>query len=399
MHESINMDPTKLKDIILNAKRPYVIQNATHTQWKCFHQTFEEWCKGFDAMTPNLVPFEGCSKKGNSTPQWERQRTKVMMKMQDICKPKESSNNRWNSFSYRNIGQLPEPCRRGINFAAFGFPEIDEDITFWIGSAGAHTPCHYDTYGCNIVVQVYGRKSWILLPPEAKLTPVRVPYEESSVYCEQNFYSPSSYVPFVHIEDNVYHVVLEPGMALIVPPRWWHYVENLEPSLNLNTWLSLQTDLDSLISECITKLVLQDLCNGKPEVIRNHIINPTEDLLATGDSVDETYDILNYLLGQKQKNKHQCPNMSRYPWGYLNNDDFSNLIEGYDSFIKPVQKLDQWDFFKIISRNRLRYDSLNRCSEELPVDDAIQLDRLRNLINISCHPNTIKLMEKQLLED
>ncbi|XP_050079416.1 HSPB1-associated protein 1-like [Anopheles maculipalpis] len=169
-----------------------------------------------------------------------------------------------------------EPCRRGINFERFGFPEVDEDITFWIGSAQAHTPCHYDTYGCNIVVQVFGRKAWTLLPPEANLTPVRVPYEESSVYCEENFYSPSSYSQFLKVENDVYHVVLEPGMALIVPPRWWHYVETLEPALNFNTWLSLEMDVDSLISECITKLIVQDLCDEVSEHVKSRIINPNE---------------------------------------------------------------------------------------------------------------------------
>ena len=41
---------------------------------------------------------------------------------------------------------------------AVGFPENGAaSSTLWIGSSGAHTPCHADTYGCNVVVQVYGR--------------------------------------------------------------------------------------------------------------------------------------------------------------------------------------------------------------------------------------------------
>ena len=40
----------------------------------------------------------------------------------------------------------------------FGFPERGgSDSTIWIGNDGAHTPCHLDTYGCNLVAQVYGR--------------------------------------------------------------------------------------------------------------------------------------------------------------------------------------------------------------------------------------------------
>lgn len=36
-----------------------------------------------------------------------------------------------------------------------GFTDkLGVDGTMWVGTAGAHTLCHYDTYGYNIVVQV-----------------------------------------------------------------------------------------------------------------------------------------------------------------------------------------------------------------------------------------------------
>lgn len=38
---------------------------------------------------------------------------------------------------------------------------------------------------------------------------------------------------------DVYPVVLNPGDILIVPSNWWHYVENLETSLTINTWIPL----------------------------------------------------------------------------------------------------------------------------------------------------------------
>lgn len=47
-----------------------------------------------------------------------------------------------------------------ISWSSFGFPELTaNESTLWVGSKGAHTPCHQDTYGRNIVVQVYGRYS------------------------------------------------------------------------------------------------------------------------------------------------------------------------------------------------------------------------------------------------
>lgn len=40
------------------------------------------------------------------------------------------------------------------------------------------------------------RKSWLMFPPNAPLTPTRVPYEESSVYCAEHFYSPAAMEQF-----------------------------------------------------------------------------------------------------------------------------------------------------------------------------------------------------------
>ncbi|XP_058175003.1 HSPB1-associated protein 1 homolog [Anopheles ziemanni] len=324
------MEAEKLRDIVLNAQQPYVITKKK-LPWNCFELTLEEWCHLFDSSSKDLTPFAGSTVSSGCSPQWERQRTEVRMKMSDICKLSSSVPERWNSFSYRNIHELPEVCRRGVNFAPFGFPEVEDDVTFWVGSANAHTPCHYDTYGCNIVVQVYGRKSWILLPPDAKLTSTRIPFEESSVYSKENFYSPSSYAQLVGVENQVYHTVLEPGMALIVPPKWWHFVENLEPSLNFNTWLSLEKDVDSHISECITKILVQDICNGLPKDMHQFVLNPNEDEILSQSSIDESYEILNYLLNLKRTNKQLCSDLKRYPSGYISSDEFGKLVEACES--------------------------------------------------------------------
>ena len=42
-----------------------------------------------------------------------------------------------------------------VKWSNFGFSEDEgQDMALWIGSTGAHTVCHYDTYGYNLVIQV-----------------------------------------------------------------------------------------------------------------------------------------------------------------------------------------------------------------------------------------------------
>ena len=80
-----------------------------------------------------------------------------------------------------------------MQWGKFGFPDRNgTESTIWIGSTGAYTPCHQDTYGFNLVTQIYGRKRWFLFSPNETdlMYPTRVPYEESSVFSEVNILRP-----------------------------------------------------------------------------------------------------------------------------------------------------------------------------------------------------------------
>ena len=80
-----------------------------------------------------------------------------------------------------------------LDWSSLGFEgRGGEQSTIWIGSELAHTPCHYDTYGYNIVAQLFGRKRWYLIAPSEtdRLYPTRLPYEESSVFSPVNLVHP-----------------------------------------------------------------------------------------------------------------------------------------------------------------------------------------------------------------
>ena len=141
-----------------------------------------------------------------------------------------------------------------------------DKLTLWLSSHGAHTPLHYDTYGCNLVVQLSGRKRWRLWPPSSqsdptllppqkspisqactapqhlKLTCSRIPYEESSIY---STYDPRSNDPQNNIVPS-YDFMIEEGDILFIPKHYWHFVEtDSELSLSLNLWLPVPLPLPS----------------------------------------------------------------------------------------------------------------------------------------------------------
>ena len=96
----------------------------------------------------------------------------------------------WVYADYKYMSQLCPDCTEltsAIDWGVFGFHgRRGNDSTLWVGSRGAFTPCHYDTYGCNLVAQLWGRKRWVLFSPvhSSRLYPTRIPFEESSVFSE-----------------------------------------------------------------------------------------------------------------------------------------------------------------------------------------------------------------------
>lgn len=103
----------------------------------------------------------------------------------------------WVYADYKYMAQLcggqPE-LMEAIDWGVMGFVgRGGADSTLWVGSEESYTPCHYDTYGCNLVAQLWGRKKWTLFPPTDSpyLYSTRIPYEESSVFSEVNVECPN----------------------------------------------------------------------------------------------------------------------------------------------------------------------------------------------------------------
>ncbi|KAL6080763.1 hypothetical protein STEG23_013953, partial [Scotinomys teguina] len=169
---------------------------------------------------------------------------------------------------------------REVVWSDFGFPGRNgQESTLWIGSLGAHTPCHLDSYGCNLVFQVQGRKRWHLFPPEDTpfLYPTRIPYEESSVFSKINVVNPDL-KRFPQFQKARRHTVtLSPGEVLFVPRHWWHYVESIDPvTVSINSWIELEEDHLARVEEAITRMLVCALKTAEDPHHHRAWLNPTE---------------------------------------------------------------------------------------------------------------------------
>jgi len=101
------------------------------------------------------------------------------------------------------------------------------------------------------------------------LIPVRVPYEESTVYSRFNIYCPSDeeecyLLKNVPVKPKL--VILEPGDVLFVPNGWWHYVESLDSvNISVNIWGEIKTDEKARVKEALVQLLVAKIANVKLE--------------------------------------------------------------------------------------------------------------------------------------
>ncbi len=132
------------------------------------------------------------------------------------------------------------------------FPaELAAPMTMYMGPANSFAPLHFD-HAPNLVAQLYGQKRWKFFSPTQ--TPYLYQYPSNaqlshfsavnSIEKMQDFIS----FPDFKIAQGV-DVVIGEGDLLYVPPKWWHHVLSLSPSISLNVfWKPLPLLLTQIAS-------------------------------------------------------------------------------------------------------------------------------------------------------
>ncbi|CAN7984188.1 unnamed protein product [Ixodes hexagonus] len=254
--------------LLRELKQPVVFKGALSKTWKCSTWTLADWALKTGDRT---LDFRIGPRTQTEQPAWENEGTYIPASIEKFNlwtdgKAKDAGKlgevDRLSQFAYSGynymskvFGDLPS-ILEAVDWSAFGFPgRSGKESAFWLGSVGSNTPCHQDTYGCNLVGQLIGRKAWTLFPPDKSnlLYPTRIPFEESSIFSQVNpekidvarFPKAKFLKP--------YYVVLGPGDVLFVPSRWWHYASCLDTSLSINTWIPMSTDRDYQLQEAVTR--------------------------------------------------------------------------------------------------------------------------------------------------
>jgi len=247
----------------------------------------------------------GKKNPGHHHPQWERYTDVMEVSTKDFLNEETRDSlipaDSWAYFDYKYMAtELEAAYLPSFSWDKFGYPgRAGSDSTLWVGTEGAHTPCHQDTYGENLVAQLVGTKTWTLFPPSQGqwLSPTRVPYEESSVYSSVNFVHLSRNSPAALSKLSMttpYIVTLHPGDVLYVPRHWWHQVYSNQFSISVNTWLEHPEDNKDRLGEAIVRCQVANIVREVNTDIRDKILNPNEDDLADSN-IEELTTLCSYV--------------------------------------------------------------------------------------------------------
>uniref|UniRef100_A0A8D0F7N5 HSPB1 associated protein 1 n=1 Tax=Strix occidentalis caurina TaxID=311401 RepID=A0A8D0F7N5_STROC len=318
--------PEKTKEIVMSLQQPAVFCNMVG-DWPALHWNAKYLSAVLDGK---MIQFRLGLKTVDLVPQFETRCSYVMATLEEFlawscgqpsCLSGPFScyeySKYWAYADYKYIARIFEDkpeIFQDIRWSDFGFPgRSGKESTLWIGSEGANTPCHLDSYGCNLVLQVQGRKRWHLFPPgdTSFLYPTRIPYEESSVFSKVNVANPDL-KHFPEFRNTTAHVVtLSPGqgsqtplgmgyrlgwqhsqsphVVLLVPRHWWHYVESIDPiTVSINSWIELDADHEARVEEAITRMLVCAIKSAENPSDGDLWLNPTE-VEATSHEINLQY--------------------------------------------------------------------------------------------------------------
>ncbi|XP_058792289.1 HSPB1-associated protein 1 isoform X2 [Phymastichus coffea] len=360
-----------LKESFTEVLEPILFKNILCTTegsncWKLL-----DWSlNNFAAKCGNSkLPFRVGRNTYTIEPQWEVNTEIEHKTMEEFLRDttRNCDSSKWFYFDYKYMNKWfndkPE-ILESFNWQQFGLDLGSSDSTIWVGSKGAHTNCHQDTYGCNLVAQTHGRKLWLLFSPKCTsfMQPTRIPYEESTIY--------------------------KPRDVLFIPKGWWHYVESLDTSLSVNIWLPLKEDCISRLKETLVHLVINTIGDG---------VSRTED--QSESSLLECVELLeNSIKECKIASLVQEPSIKKKKI----NVDITNVLQSlkmkYSSYMKSLPDLTSKNISDFTSKNNIVASNISKNNQHVTESNQpSKLELIEAVVDAFCNPEIVENVSKILM--
>uniref|UniRef100_A0A914QAL9 JmjC domain-containing protein n=1 Tax=Panagrolaimus davidi TaxID=227884 RepID=A0A914QAL9_9BILA len=317
------------------------------------------------------------------------------------------SSTHWAYYDYKPAADnFVKEFTEALSFDKLGINGKFSDETVWIGSPGAYTPCHYDSYGYNLHLQLKGTKRWILFPPETDLSPSRIPYEESTIY--SLFDIIGGQLPSNGKQQQAYCTYLNEGDLLFIPPKWWHSVlcsegdERCGGIFSVNKWFPLESDEEERKKECIVGC-LASLIDRENE---NSIENQEEQFLHLDSIISEVLQI-QQTKNQPINKKPRIEN-EKEEFGEKQMYEFYNKYKSVAEQISPMSfnelknEISNKKFmvFKSEIKDTVIDDGKMRLIIPPEINELPYTENIRKLLNAFTHESTLenvlKLMQDEI---
>jgi lysine-specific demethylase 8 len=129
-----------------------------------------------------------------------------------------------------------EPILGDFRFPDVAQDRIGEEVRLWIGGRGQKSTIHNDSnHGFN--AQVYGRKMFLLYPPEQHRFLYAVRISDETWVSQVDWENPDREAHPDFRQAQGMQVTLEVGEMLYIPAFWWHSARAESVAINVNIWM------------------------------------------------------------------------------------------------------------------------------------------------------------------
>jgi histone arginine demethylase JMJD6 len=245
----------------LYANKPVVVTDVLRN-WKAVKEwTPEFFKKNFASMTFKLEekPKAGYKGNGDNSVEYTMERfiDRVLASTEENPAPYFRNQILYDLFpSLKNdIEPLPEyfqpnwlPDRYMVKYVGEVLNRGAALELYIGGNGGAFPVLHYDGAGAHaFLMQVYGRKQFIIYPPSQEKFLYPSPEKENlSLINSVDNPDLSKFPLFAQAEPTVF--ILEPGEMLFIPSHWWHTTKMLTPSISISANVVNQSNWHELVT-------------------------------------------------------------------------------------------------------------------------------------------------------